>query len=328
MHPFAQYIRILGRGKRGSRNLTESEAEQSFRAILAGEATPAQIGAFLMLLRVKEETGEELSGFVRATRAVCGRPATPLEVDIDWPSYAGKRRHLPWFLLSALLCASRGLKVFMHGVEGTQDSRLYTPAALAALGIPAATSMEEARAQLCQRHFAYLGLEHFAPALNKLIRLRDELGLRSPVHSLCRMLNPLGARISAQGIFHPPYRAIHRDAALRLRDHGTTVIIKGEGGEFECNPDGDCPATFVSREGTEEQTLTACFRTRHLKEPALDARVLRDVWHGRTAHEYGEAAVITTAALVLKALRPRESLQHARDTARQWWDTRDRAFLN
>ena len=56
-HPFARFVRILGRGKTLTRSLTAEEAEEAMGMILAGEARPEQIGAFLMLLRVKEETG-------------------------------------------------------------------------------------------------------------------------------------------------------------------------------------------------------------------------------------------------------------------------------
>ena len=61
-HPFAPYVRTLGRGKRARRSLTREEAADAMAMILRGEAEPAQVGAFLMLLRVKEETTEELAG--------------------------------------------------------------------------------------------------------------------------------------------------------------------------------------------------------------------------------------------------------------------------
>ena len=89
-HPFARFIAILGRGKSLTRSLTLAEAEEAMTMILAGQARPEQIGAFLMLLRVKEETGEEIAGFVRAVRAALPKPT--IRADLDWPSYAGKRR--------------------------------------------------------------------------------------------------------------------------------------------------------------------------------------------------------------------------------------------
>ena len=54
-HPFARFINILGRGKSLTRSLTVEEAEEAMAMILAGEVLPEQLGAFLMLLRVKEE---------------------------------------------------------------------------------------------------------------------------------------------------------------------------------------------------------------------------------------------------------------------------------
>ena len=74
-HPFARFIQILGRGKTLSRSLTMEEAQEAMAMILAGEVLPEQLGAFLMLLRVKEESPEEIAGFVLAARAA-------------WPSLA------------------------------------------------------------------------------------------------------------------------------------------------------------------------------------------------------------------------------------------------
>ena len=99
-HPFAQYIRIIGKGKTGARSLTYDEAYQAFSMILKNEVLDVQLGAFLMLLRVKEESVDELAGFVQATRDQLN--FQPLNVDLDWSSYAGKRKHYPWFLLAAL----------------------------------------------------------------------------------------------------------------------------------------------------------------------------------------------------------------------------------
>ena len=95
LHPFAQTIRTLGRGKKGSRDLTEEEAYSAFSQVLKDEVEPEQLGAFLMLLRVKEETAAELAGFVRAARDHLETPTKLPAVHLDWSSYAGKRRHLP-----------------------------------------------------------------------------------------------------------------------------------------------------------------------------------------------------------------------------------------
>ena len=80
-HPFAPFVRILGKGKTGSRALTREEARTAMGMILRGEVKEVQLGAFLMLLRVKEESAEELTGFVEAARATINAPT-----DIPWIS--------------------------------------------------------------------------------------------------------------------------------------------------------------------------------------------------------------------------------------------------
>ena len=82
-HRFAPYVRILGKGKSGSRSLSRAEARDAFGMILRGETRELQVGAFLMLLRVKEETGEELAGFVDACREEMIQPATDIHADLD-----------------------------------------------------------------------------------------------------------------------------------------------------------------------------------------------------------------------------------------------------
>ena len=63
-HPFAQFVRIIGKGKNGARSLTYDEAYQAFSMILNNEVLDVQLGAFLMLLRVKEESVDELSALL------------------------------------------------------------------------------------------------------------------------------------------------------------------------------------------------------------------------------------------------------------------------
>lgn len=94
-HPFAQYIRILGKGKTGTRSLDQREAQQAFDMILRGKTEPLQLGAFLMLLRVKEESPEELAGFVLACRDNMLTPPEDLLANLDWSSYAGKSTNTP-----------------------------------------------------------------------------------------------------------------------------------------------------------------------------------------------------------------------------------------
>ena len=133
-HPFAQFVRILGKGKRGARSLTREEAREALGMILDGRVEDTQLGAFLMLLRHKEESSEELAGFTEAVRERLQVPS--LRVDLDWPSYAGKKRHLPWYLLAAKCLAGHGVRILMHGGGAHTAGRLYSEQLLAALEIP------------------------------------------------------------------------------------------------------------------------------------------------------------------------------------------------
>ena len=85
-HPFARFVQILGRGKTRSRSLTIEEAQEAMSMVLAGEVLPEQLGAFLMLLRMKEESPEEIAGFVRAARARMAVPPAlpPASLGATW----------------------------------------------------------------------------------------------------------------------------------------------------------------------------------------------------------------------------------------------------
>jgi anthranilate phosphoribosyltransferase len=325
-HPFAETIRILGKGKKGSRPLTQDEAYRAMRMILANEVLPEQLGAFLMLMRIKEETPEELAGFVLAARESCDLAGDSGLVDLDWASYAGKRRHLPWFLLSALLLADNGVKIFMHGAEGPASNRLYTQSALAALGIKPASSIEDTKQQLKTQHFSYLALEQFCPTLQNIIDLRPILGLRSPVHTIVRLLNPFNAKYSIQGIFHPSYRSVHQQAAALLQQPHMAVM-KGEGGETERNPDIDCLVQSVHNGELSEEIWPALFTHRHVRAETLEPSRLPLMWQGKIPDEFAEGSIIGTAAVALKLLGKGVTQMQAHELATQFWLQRDKKRL-
>ncbi len=323
-HPFARFIRPLGRGKRARRDLDREEARQAFAMILAGEVGAEQLGAFLMLLRVKEETAEEVAGMTEAARERLSASPPPPTGAIDWPSYAGKRRRAPWFVLAQCLLAANGHAVLCHGRDGGDPERVYTQAVYRALGLPVAETLEGAVSALHEQGLCYLDLAALDPALDRLFTLRPLLGLRSPVNTIARMLNPLRLP-SLQGIFHPGFAAIHQQAAALLGDR--LIVFRGEGGEGEIRPDSET-TLFAHRQGLEEITWPPLL-TRRLPRPAhWQIRVLRDLWRGEAEDPYGEAAVLSTAAVALCALD--DTLDHsgALEQAHRWWQQRDREHFS
>lgn len=318
-HLFAPYIRTLGKGRQGMRDLSGEEAHDAMARILAGEVEDLQLGAFLMLMRVKEESPAEVAGFVKAIREWL--PGNPANVaDVDWSSYAGKRRQHPWFVLAALLLAANGIRVFMHGLH-RDDERLYTPEVLRTLGIPLAGSIDEAVAHIQQRNFGFVDLASFAPRLNQIIEMRRLLGLRSPMHTVARMINPLRAPLMVQGIFHPGYREMHQEAGA-LMGQPRLVVLKGDGGEAERNPDDPCVVKSVRDGELVSEEWPAMFPRRHVRPDELNPGHLRAVWERRSEDEYGEAAVVGTAAIVLRALDRAADMGAAEALARRMWEER------
>lgn len=324
-HPFAQYVRILGKGKKGSRSLTEEEAFDAMSMIMAMEVEDVQLGAFLMLMRVKEESPDELLGFAKAVRGQF--PQTTIKADLDWSCYAGKRRHLPWYLLSVFILAGNNHSIFMHGASGHTIERIYTEDILRELGLPIAENWEQAEQQLQTNNFCYFPLQFLSPELHRIIELRNTLGLRSPVHTLSRLLNPTSASAVIQGIFHPGYQPVHQEAGAKL-GYERISVIKGDGGEIEVNPDNDTLVSQAVNGELSETIFPALFDKRHVKPKALDTQHLISVWKGEENDDYGEGAVLSTTAVALFTLGVTATVEASRELAKQYWQNRDKAFLS
>lgn len=313
----AAHVRTLGRGPGRARNLSRAEAEDAMRLMLSGNAAPEAVGALLMLMRMRGETAAEIAGFAHVARAQA--PNLPT-VDLDWPAYsAGRTRGLPWFLISAHLVARAGNRVLLHGWNGTSDT---VREGLRRLGIPVVVDGASADAALNAGGIAYLPLEIVHPRLFALLNLRDVLGLRSCMNTVCRMLNPAGARASVQGVFHPSYRQLQADAALELGWQDMTVL-KGGGGEFERHP-GKATEVFGLRRGAAWHGVTqaAVAGQRRLADQALGWDVFDAACQGEALPDFEAKVIRATAALALETLGApspdvlAETLWHDHRTAR------------
>jgi len=327
-HPFAQYIRLLARGKTKSRDLTEDEAAAAWGMIMAGQVEMEQLGAFLMLMRLKEETAEEVAGFVRGARQHLQVPADAPTVDLDWSSYAGKRKQLPWYLLAVLGLVQGGVRIFMHGTDGHTPGRLYTKETLKVLGLPVAGSLDQAAAQLATTGFAYLPLENLSPRLDQIINMKPVLGLRSPANTICRLLNPFEAPTVLQGIFHPSFMPIHRDA-MRILGEKRAAVFRGEGGEIERRPNKALHVeTFIDGQAGAEDWPALLPEPQQLVDEEMAVERLAAVWKGEEQDAYADAAITGTMALALKLLGRAETTDAAQTQAETLWRDRDRSRLD
>lgn len=341
-HPFAPYVRLLGKGKTGSRSLSFDEARDAMSMILRGEAEDVQIGAFLMLLRVKEESAEEIAGFVSACREYIQQHYFKRQdrcvVAVDWSSYAGKRRQPPWYLLATALLAENGIDIVMHGARGHTEGRVYSEDVLRHFGATIASSPNEVAEALQAEHFAFVPLASLCPPLAKLIELRPLFGLRSPVHTLCRLLNPFAASLSLQSVFHPAYIDTHHRAAMLLGEKNT-VVFKGESGEVEYRPQARVDVKSIV--DGKEQNYSIAKRTGSPNVIRNDVDSLLECWYSvkpleltniseqsaNSPEQDGALAAVGTAAIALYHLKHADSFDAALTLASKYWKNRNRRQL-
>ena len=317
-HPFAAYLRTIGRGSNVGRPLDQEEAEAAFDMILEGKVEPMQLGAFLLVLRYRTEAPSELAGFVRAARKSFVASGGLGALDLDWPSYADRHKQLPYFVLAAKLLAGAGVRILMHGIKG--EGPATTRAAATALGLATVSSFDEARGALDRDNIAYLPLEAFCPKLDELFGLRPTLGLRTPVNSLARELNPAGAPAQMQGVFHPNYLPLHAETALLL-DQPRAAIFKGGGGEAQCNPDKPCRTVVIENGEQNELEWPALLEGESYpwRNEPLDVATLAALWTGDREEQAPISAVIATAAIALRLLGRASSRDGALAAARDLW---------
>lgn len=325
-HPFAQYVRILGKGPNLSRPLTFDEARAAMAMVMQGAALPVQLGAFLCLLRVRTESPEEVAGMAAAIQASIRRPADAPAINLDWATYAGKSRQLPFFILAALALAGAGISVFMHGAEHHTPGRVYASEALAALGVPVASSVDDACRKLGGSGFAYMTLATLSPPLQAIMDLKPLLGLRSPIHTVARVVNPLRAACPVNAVTHPPYLPVHQEAA-RLLGETRMAAFKGEGGEFERRPEKPCEIWLLEDGKPVREDWPALIDGARDKEEALDLARLGPLWRGDDRDEDALAAITGTMAAALRGLGRAASANEAQAKALALWQGRDRTRI-
>ena len=267
-HPFARFIAILGRGRivaladRGRGRRGDGDDSRRRRAARTArrlsDAAAHEGGKRRGNRRFRQGGAQDLAA------------PEPGLVDVDWSSYAGKKRQLPWFLLAALCLAQAGHPVFMHGVDGHTPGRLYTGEVLAALGLPGAPDFPTAARRLRQNRFAYMDLAAISPPLARMMGFKPILGLRSPIHTLARMINPFGAPVLLQGVFHPNYMATHRDAAMLLGQNEHHRVPRR--GRRDRTPAGNNPARRLACAGVafEDPLAAEDRRSAQLPDETMD----------------------------------------------------------
>jgi anthranilate phosphoribosyltransferase len=208
-------------------HLTREEARAAVIAIMDGLATPAQIGALLVALRMKGETVEEVTGFATEMRArvVPVRPQrSPL---IDTCGTGGSTfRVFNVSTAAAFVAGAAGLAIAKHG-NRAMSGICGSADVLEALGVRVGLTPQQNAACIDAVGIGFLFAPHHHPAMKQVSAPRREIGVRTIFNLLGPLTNPAGATRQAMGVYHP---ALCPLAAGALRELGSerAIVMHGE----------------------------------------------------------------------------------------------------
>jgi anthranilate phosphoribosyltransferase len=288
------------------RDLSRAEAHAAMAEIMAGEATPAQVAGFLVALRAKGETPDEIAGCAEAMHASVV-PVTPQRrplVDVVGTGGDGGGT-FNISTASALVAAAAGASVAKHG-NRSASSRCGSADVLEALGVELEQPPERIARSIDELGFGFMYARAHHPAMRHAAPVRQELGIRTVFNVLGPLANPAGARDGVFGVFSP---ALARTYAEALRDLGArhAFVVHGTGGIDELSPAGpnlvvEVRGGVVSEWDLDPQDVglaDADVAALAGGEPEENAAAIRAVLDGRPGG--GRNAVLLNAALALVA---------------------------
>jgi anthranilate synthase/phosphoribosyltransferase len=294
----------------GRESLTVEEAEEVMSQIMGGEATPAQIGAYLMALRMKGETVEEITGSARAMRrsAIMVKPATPPEELVDTCGTGGDG--VGTFNISttaAFVVAGTGQKVAKHGNRAA-SSKSGSADVLAALGVNLDLTPEQIADAIDEVGIGFLFAVKHHPAMKHAIGPRRELGVRTIFNALGPLTNPAGAKAQIIGVYDEQLTEPLARVLGQLGSKGA-FVVHGHGGLDELTTTGPNKVSRL-RNG---QVITEILDPAELgfarADPAVllggtaeeNAQITRDVLSGKKDGSRRDVVALNAAAALVAA---------------------------
>jgi anthranilate phosphoribosyltransferase len=263
----------------GGKALTRAEAEAAFDVMMSGEATPSQMGGFIMALRVRGETVDEIAGAVSTMRSKMLRveaPADAIDVVGTGGDAAGTYNIST---TTAFVVAGAGVPVAKHGNRAL-SSKSGAADVLAALGVKIDLGPEAVGRCIREAGIGFM----FAPAHHSAMKhvgpTRVELGTRTIFNLLGPLSNPAGVRRLLLGVFAPEWV---EPLAHALRDLGTESawVVHGAGGVDELSVVG--PAKVAALTGGEVIVTTVSPEDVNMAFAPLDAIRGGDAKHNAEA---------------------------------------------
>lgn len=223
-------------GVAAGRRLGESEAELAFDIIMSGNATPAQMGGFLMALRVRGETVEEITGAARTMRA----KAVPIKAPpgtIDTCGTGGDASGTYNIsTATALVVASCGVPVAKHGNRAA-SSKSGAADVLTALGVDIECEMALVQRALDEIGICFLMAPRHHTAMRNVAGTRVELGTRTIFNLMGPLSNPAGAKRQLLGVFAKEWLEPIAQVLARLGSE-TAWVVHGSDGLDELTTTG------------------------------------------------------------------------------------------
>ncbi len=295
------YIAKVMQGK----DLTDLEAEQAMQVIMSGGATPAQIGGYLVALRMKGESVAEIVGSARAMYAAASRVSLPAGggpiVDIVGTGGDGAQT----FNISttaAFVIAGTGRRVAKHGNRAA-SSRCGSADVLGALGVNLDLTPEQVGQCIQEVGIGFLFATKFHPAMKYAIGPRRELGQRTIFNILGPLTNPAGATHLLVGVYQPELTQTLAEVLGGLGGK-TASVVHGYGGLDELTTAGpnrvsqlrDGEVSTYELDAAELGLRPASLEELRGGEPAENARMLRAVLSGEDRSPRRDVVLLNAAA--------------------------------
>lgn len=219
------------------RDLSRAEARGAMDTVMRGEATPAQIGALLVALRLKGETAEEITGCAEAMRQHV-IPVTPERRDlVDTAGTGGDgAQTINISTAAALVAAAAGAGVAKHGNRAA-SSRTGAADVLEALGFELDQPPARIAQSIDELGFGFMFAQLHHPAMRHAAPVRRELGVPTVFNILGPLTNPAGARAQVVGVYAPDLVPTIAEVLLQL-GASRAFVVHGAGGIDELSPAG------------------------------------------------------------------------------------------
>ncbi len=307
-------------------DLSRDDARGTMAVIMAGEATDAQIAGFLVALRAKGETAEEIAGCAEAMREHVLRvsPSRTDLVDVVGTGGDGANTY-NISTAAALVTAAAGGAVAKHGNRAA-SSQTGAADVLEALGFRLELPPHRIERSIDDLGFGFLFAQVHHPAMRHAAPVRSELATRTVFNVLGPLTNPAGARALVLGVYSPELARTLADALVRL-ETTRAYVVHGAGGIDELSPAGPNLVCEVSDGRVREYELDPLdlgierCDPDDLRggDPGANAAALRGVLAGEDSGH--RSAVVLNAAGGIVAAGHAEDLREGIATAREAIDS-------